>query len=121
MFCRKVSNQLRGGPVYFADCCSSDPRAFVMASFQQRNIGQFHFGQDPRRNFQFLDWAWKDIFVQIFVAFVVWLDSLPSRVTLSLSVFSGLSRLAENRFVESTHLHPRSSPPPLKPLRHPPF
>lgn len=121
MFCRKVSNQLRGGPVYFADCCSSDPRAFVMASFQQRNIGQFHFGQDPRRNFQFLDWAWKDIFVQIFVAFVVWLDSLPSRVTLSLSVFSGLSRLVENRFVESTHLHPRSSPPPLKPLRHPPF
>ena len=54
VFCKKVLNQLRDVLEYFTDCRSSEA-AFAMVSFLLRNIGQFHFSQDPRHNSQFLD------------------------------------------------------------------
>ena len=55
MFCKKVWKQLRDALVCFPDWRSSGPQAFAMASCRQPNIDPFHFGQGPRRNFQFPD------------------------------------------------------------------
>lgn len=93
-----------------------------MASSQQRNIGQFHFGQDPRRNSRYPDWASRGTSAPTFAVFGIRLDFLQlSGASQDLWGFFGPSTLVVNRFVGSRPHHPRSSLPRRNPLRRPRF